>query len=281
MTVNHAYKPLKNIPPDTYQAAREIYNLENVYLTIGDRLEQMLDDIRLDYLDPTSSLAGESVIRAALVTAFQYAESLPDLAASEAVQKRMDWKYALRLPLKHPGITALSLCNFRQNLKDSPKAIDQFGLLLQRLGNVGLYARISSHPLEPLAVLFSICQTTRFSLLHQGMKTVLGMLVSCAPDWMREHALPHWYIHYTSERIPTSAVGEASISLEEANTLGTDILVLLDALERDHLSDLLQRAEIQHLSRLWEEQYRIFGNDVQWRLPGCLNCSSYRQGVFR
>ncbi len=277
--MNQGASSVKTIPFDTYQAAREVYNLENVYLLIGDSLEEIMAGIQIEYLDPTSSLTKDNIMHTALVTAFQFAENLADMAASEAVNKRMDWKYALHLPLNHPGISALALCHFRQNMKDSPRAIHQFSLLLNGLASRGLYGRTACGNLEPLEVLFTICKITRYSMLHIAMKNALGLLVSDSPEWLRAHALPHWYAHYTADRAPGLPGAETSVSLMDANTLGADIFTLLDALQCDQLSDLIDRPEIKHLSRLWEEQYRVTDNGVQWRLPGCLHCSSYRQGT--
>src|SRR2546427_5435447 len=52
----------------------------------------------------------------ALVTVFQFAEGLTDRQAADAVRGRIDWKYALGLPLEDAGFDASVLSEFRTRL---------------------------------------------------------------------------------------------------------------------------------------------------------------------
>jgi transposase len=52
---------------------------------------------------------GISPVILAFVTVFQFMEKLPDRQAAEAVRIRLDWKYALRLPLTYAGF---DYCHF-------------------------------------------------------------------------------------------------------------------------------------------------------------------------
>lgn len=54
--------------------------------------------------------------RLALITIFQFLESLPDRQAAEAVRARLDWKYALGLELTDPGFDFSMLTEFRSRL---------------------------------------------------------------------------------------------------------------------------------------------------------------------
>jgi hypothetical protein len=49
----------------------------------------------------------------AMVTALQFAENLGDRDAADAVRTRLDWKYALGLPLDDPGFNFSVLSKFR------------------------------------------------------------------------------------------------------------------------------------------------------------------------
>ena len=76
--------PGQGVPAETATAARKIYNIQHIYLRIGDEFEAILEGVDLAQLDPSASLNGEAVYRLALVTAFQYAELLPDPLAEQA-----------------------------------------------------------------------------------------------------------------------------------------------------------------------------------------------------
>ncbi|MBE0687202.1 MAG: hypothetical protein IH585_14525, partial [Anaerolineaceae bacterium] len=136
-----------NIPYETSLAAHQMYNAQNNYLRIGDRLESIAEKIHLSLFDSTSILDQLTIFLLALASSFQYAELLPDSLASNASLKRMDWKYALYLPANHPGIHKNVLCNFRQGLHSSSKAIHEFGKLLQIVSEFGLFQNLKNHSL--------------------------------------------------------------------------------------------------------------------------------------
>lgn len=54
--------------------------------------------------------------RLALVTLLQFAESLSDRQAADAVRSRIDWKYLLGLPLSYAGFDSTVLSEFRSRL---------------------------------------------------------------------------------------------------------------------------------------------------------------------
>jgi hypothetical protein len=270
-------RPDPQIPDETFQAARKMYNLQHVYLRIGDELETILENLDLTLFDPTAGLKQDMVFRLALVTAFQYAETLPDPAGSEATLKRMDWKYALYLPVQFPGIRSASLSEFRHNLSASPKGLKEFDCLLHRLEAFGLYRGLADRLPESAEVLSIICKITRINRLNQAMKEALGAIVSIDHDWLRVHALPHWYERYKTGRSGSPEQAENSQLLEEARLLGSDISWLLNVLERQNAVELSRQPEIRRLARLLEEEYSQDGDGLTWRMPGCKLCSCHHR----
>jgi transposase len=76
-------------------------------------------DLRGRHVRPLFSERGrpaEAPWRLALVSVMQFAERLSDRKAANAVRGRIDWKYALGLPLDDPGFDASVLCEFRARL---------------------------------------------------------------------------------------------------------------------------------------------------------------------
>ncbi len=64
----------------------------------------------------TEGKPAESPALLSLVTLFQFTENLSDRQAAATVVKRIDWKYALHLPLTDDGFDFSVLCEFRQSL---------------------------------------------------------------------------------------------------------------------------------------------------------------------
>ncbi len=266
------YKPNPQIPAETYQAARKGYNLRHAYLRIGDHLGDLLSTIDFTLLDSSASLGQDTIFRLALVTAFQYSESLADPNASEATLKRMDWKYALYLPAQHPGISADALCEFRHRLYTSPKGIQEFGRLLQELSVYGLYPGLTNRAPDSIEALYKVCKITRIDRLNDAMKAALSALVSIDPNWLRSHALPHWYERYKSGKKLQPHSDSQGLFLEEADILGTDISRLLDLLKQKNATGLANQPEIRRLALLVEEQYTQDNEKTAWR-SGCANCA--------
>ena len=133
------------VPTETADAAKSIFNLENVYLSIGDQLEGLTSDLELSDLDSTGGMRANTLCTFAMVTIFQYAEKMPDRQAAEALRRRTDWKYALHLSLVHPGLEPTSLCEFRQQLLTSSAGQEVLGELLARLGQTGLFSKSDQH----------------------------------------------------------------------------------------------------------------------------------------
>src|SRR5258708_38010773 len=76
----------------------------------------MYQDADFADLFPRRGRAAEAPWRLALVTVLQALENLSDRQAAEMVRGRLDWKYALSLPLDDQGFDASILVDFRQRL---------------------------------------------------------------------------------------------------------------------------------------------------------------------
>ena len=104
------------VPEETVRIARASFPKGSRYMRLRDELGAVFDDSRFAGLFPTRGRPAEAPWRLALVTLFQFAEGLPDRQAAEAVRGRIDWKYALALPLADPGFDSTVLSEFRSRL---------------------------------------------------------------------------------------------------------------------------------------------------------------------
>src|SRR5690606_37098377 len=92
------------IPSETVSCALQLFPKNNRYLKVGDNLNDILAVIDLQKIDSSVDENIQTVLRLSLLTAFQFEEKLSDHQTSSAVLRRVDWKYALFLPLNYPRI---------------------------------------------------------------------------------------------------------------------------------------------------------------------------------
>lgn len=268
-----ATNPLHDIPSETSQAARNLYNVQHIYLRIGDHLDSILKRVDVGMFDSTSQLSTTSLSRLGLTSAFQLAEGLSDTQAAESTFQRLDWKYALYLPVKHPGISEHELCRFRRGLYSTASGQRQFSILLAELRRYGLFPRTTGPLLDTQTALERICQITRLYALDLAIKEALGMLVSFAPNWLLEHVSPHWYERYSTRRLSPGKRFVSDDLIAEANRLGADIWHLLKALQLEDAAGWVGKPEIQTLTRLFQSQFDREEDDVQWKSINCEDCT--------
>jgi transposase len=92
--------PFPDLPENTARVARRAFRRGNTYLTIGDEIGQIFNDEDFEDLYAVEGAPALSPAQLVLVLIFQAMEGLSDREAVEAVQARMDWKYALHLDLR-------------------------------------------------------------------------------------------------------------------------------------------------------------------------------------
>ena len=104
------------VPEETARVARAEFPHGNTYLRLRDALGGLYDDVAFAPLFTARGRPAETPWRLALVTVMQFAEGLSGRQAADAVCSRIDWKYALGLPLDDPGFDAAVLSEFRTRL---------------------------------------------------------------------------------------------------------------------------------------------------------------------
>lgn len=111
-------KPTKldAVPEETRDIARRAFPKGTLAMTLRDELDGLYTDETFAHLFPKRGRPAEAPWRLALVTVLQTIEQLTDRQAAEAVRARIDWKYALGLPLDDEGFDFSILSDFRQRL---------------------------------------------------------------------------------------------------------------------------------------------------------------------
>lgn len=248
MDKNSALFPL--IPASTVRAARALYGRGNLYLRLGDRLNQLAS--KFDRESFSAELYENKTALLAVLTSIQYVEKMTDSEIAEAIQRRMDLRYALHLPTPSPHLDPDSLCSFRSRIMTDP----QCRCLFQEVFKT-IYPEITSTVMkeEPDLeyVLQSICENDVRATLVEAMLQSMEALSSTHFDWLRQIALPHWYQRYDrSLAIIASENAVQKRELTREDILG-DIQHLLFEIHALNLRDIIEMPETKLLNRIWEQ----------------------------
>src|SRR5216683_4477519 len=109
-------QPLEPIPDLTRRIAQASFPKGTLAMRLRDALGSIYEDVDFADLFAKRGRAAEAPWRLALVTVLQALENLSDRQAAECVRTRIDWLYALALPLDDPGFDYTILTDFRQRL---------------------------------------------------------------------------------------------------------------------------------------------------------------------
>lgn len=242
------------IPRETARAAKAVFGPSNFYIQVGKCLKVILEEIQLECFseDAKSSMAGGAVLP--LVTFFEYVEGLTDSQAADALRTRIDWKYALHLPINPATLRPTVLCEFRCKVIADPVGQDELQKLVERLLEFYPSAKSMPENFEILTVLSEVCSINRLHWVQQAMYQALGALAGKYPEWLRQIALPHWYGRFSdlsSATLPASK-HQQELAMQK---LGADIQHLLEEVQRSNFRGIKEMQEVRALQHIWERQY--------------------------
>src|SRR5260370_6659902 len=107
---------LEPIPEETRRLVERLCPKGTLVTQLRDALGAIDSDAIFAELFANGGRGAEAAWRLALVTVLQAIEGLTDRQAAECVRTRIDWLYALALPLDDPGFDYTILTDFRQRL---------------------------------------------------------------------------------------------------------------------------------------------------------------------
>lgn len=263
-----------SIPIDTAKTARAIFGRSNFYLAIGDQADFLFTGLELH--SPPKRMPKRICTAAIfyLITIFQFIETLPDYLAVDALRERIDWKYALHLPLDYPGMKAASLCEFRQWVLSEREASETLQMLLLRLsGFKDLPSKMSAN-LEAIAVIQAVCQFSRLASIWTTFSHAIEALAIRCPDWLLRVSLPHWYERYgglnRNNHLDIADIENGNL----IHSIGADGMYLLQVVSKANNPELGALSEIRALRQVWQEQFALIGeSQIAWRKEACADCS--------
>ena len=131
-------KPWPEIPADTVRVAKKAFRKGSLAIRARDQLGALCANVDFAGAYGVRGAPGISPAQLAMVTVLQFCENLTDRQAADAVRGRLDWKYALGLPLADEGFDFSVLSEFRDRLVAAGAERVIFDLLLARLKDLGL-----------------------------------------------------------------------------------------------------------------------------------------------
>jgi transposase len=251
------------IPEETAQLARTICPKGTLYMHIRDQLGIIYENQLFAPLFSTKGQPAEAPWRLALVCIFQFIEGLTDRQAAEAVQQRIDWKYALALELSDPGFDFSVLSKFRARLLAGGKEMQLFDVMLAHLKTQGLLKARGRQRTDSTHVLAAVRALNRLERVGETMRHALNVLAEVAPDWLRRHTVPEWYERYgrrmENYRFPKAETERCELGA----TIGRDGVELLQAVETaGDLAWLRELPAIATLRQVWAEQYTDLAGSI-------------------
>jgi transposase len=259
-------EPMEPIPEETARVARAAFPKENLCLRLRDTLGPIYADHLFADLFPTRGQPAETPWRLALVTVLPFVEGLSDRQAAEAVRARIDWKYALSLPLSDPGFDDSILCEFGTRLVAGGAELRLLDVLLEQCQARGWLRARGRQRTDSTHVLAAVRTLNRLEMVGETVRHALNVLAEVAPAWLRGQITPDWVDRY-SHRVEDDRLPKGKEAREQqALLIGADGRHLLAAVEAETaLPWLRDLPAMLLLKQVWEQQYTQKAGQLRWR----------------
>ncbi|MGZ9166447.1 MAG: transposase [Anaerolineales bacterium] len=263
-----------SIPQNTSRAARAMYGKGNLYLQLGDHLNTLVSNLNPELL--AMKLDGNPTTFLAVLTIVQYVEELTDLELARSIQRRIDLRYALHLPIPGPRFNPISLCTFRCKVLTDPQYQSLFEEMFKNLYPEIGPDKLSTGP-DTTCVVKTICANTIRASVIKAMFRCIEALSANHFHWLRQIALPYWYERYSHSMVTTGSgisIRQKELTLED---LSGDIQHLLQEAGQSRSQEINEIQEIKELRHIWGQMSR-YESDIQCTY--CLNNHMERRQIF-
>ncbi|MHB1414495.1 MAG: IS1182 family transposase [Chloroflexota bacterium] len=244
----------RDVPDDTGHVGRAILPPQDIYRQIGDRFDRLFP--YEDCFAPLYEHTGRGAISPlllALVTVFQMLEKVPDREAATWVVSRIDWKYALHLPLAYTGFHFCDLSAFRQRLLEHRQERLVFDALLERLKELGLLKRRGKARTDSTHILAVVERLTQLELVGESIRVALRAVTGAAEAWAGEH-LPATFREAYQERQSQYGLGDEE-ARQELVKVGADGFWFLAQVDRSAPAAARDLAEVATLRAVLAQQF--------------------------
>lgn len=239
---------------------------DSPYRYVGDTLfEQWRDEDFADLYHPEGKPALSPAFLA-LVIIFQRYEHLGDRAAVHAACTRLDWKYALHLPIDDDGFDPSVLSEFRTRLLVHQAEARIFDTVLDQLKERGFFTQRGTQRTDSTHVLAVVRALNRLETVGESLRAGLNALAVVAPDWLAAQVAEEWVDRYGARydegRLPESQTKRQALAIQ----IGQDGYQLLDAIYAVEAPAWLHEIPaVDILRRVWVQQFYRDSEQMRWR----------------
>lgn len=258
-------RDLGTVPAETAAVGERVLGANDPYRALGDHLAELLTDAMFAALYQPTGRAAVSPSLLALVTLFQFLEDVPDREAARLVAVRLDWKYALHLPLDAAGFDFTCLHYFRQRLLAHDQERLVFDALLERVRALGFLKKRGKQRTDSLAVLGAVRQLSELETVTETLRLALRVLDQTDPAWAAGavgDALRERYVQSRPDYRLTAEERQAALLAAGEDAAG--LLARLDAAP----AGLGKLAAVETLTQVFGQRYERVGGVVRVREPG-------------
>lgn len=257
---------LEPIPEETRRLVHRLSPKGTLVTQLRDALGPIYSDEQFAHLFPKRGRPAEAPWRLALVTVLQAIEGLTDRQAAAYMRTRVDWLYALALPLDDPGFDYSILTDFRQRLLAAQAQDLILEPILQLCRERGWLKAQGKQRTDATAVLARVRALSSLESVGEGMRAALNALAEQDPDWLSAHLNPEWFERYVHRfelaRFPKAETQRQLLRQQ----VGQDVAQLLSSLDQPQTPQAVREvAEVALLRQLFAQHYEQQGAQVHWR----------------
>jgi transposase len=244
---------LVEIPQDTAELGQRLLGEDSIYRLVGDEVNQTLS---VDEFYRMYSISGRGAVHPlllTLVTVFQFLENIPDRVAAEWAVMRLDWKYALHVPLDYQGFHHTTLSNFRKRVIAHEQERWVFEQVLDWVQSHGYLKKHSKQRTDSTHIVGSVARLSRLELTWETIRVVLSALKTRCSQWY-EQQIPAVFDAAYRERQSAWRLSAEEVKAETKQA-GTDGYWLLDLLTERGPSVARSLPEVAVLEQVLSQQY--------------------------
>lgn len=226
---------------------------EDAYRIIGEHINELVSEEDFAFMYSPTGRGAICPVILALILVFQARERLGDRAAAEQAIRRLDWLYALHLPLDWGGFHHTDLTNFRKRVLAHGAEALIFEKVLGLVQRLGFLKRVRMQRSDSTHILSYTEKLGRLELVWETLRLTLSALERTAPGW-RQTKVPEAFVNTYGVRRTTWQLTPSEIPGEMAQ-VGRDGQWLLGQLEGDVPAEVAARPEIATLRSVWAQQF--------------------------
>src|SRR2546422_8123104 len=257
---------LEPIPEETRRLVERLFPKGTMVTQLRDALGPIYSDEPFAHLFPKRGRAAEAPWRLVLVTVLQAIEGLTDRQAAEYVRTRIDWLYALALPLDDPGFDYSILSDFRQRLLAAQAQDLILEPILQLCRERGWLKARGKQRTDATAVLARVRALSSLESVGESLRAALNALAEQDPAWLGAHLNPAWFDRYVHRfelaRFPKAETQRQLLRQQ----VGQDVAQLLACIDAEATPQAVRSLPaVTLLRQVFAQHYERQGQQIRWR----------------